>query len=449
MGIFKAYDIRGVYPSELSETIAKRIGMAYGTFINSGTVVVGRDGRASSPSLQKAIIEGLIETGCQVLDIGLIATPVLYYAIKRLKADGGVMVTASHNPPEWNGIKLCDSNSDLIGMGFGLEKVVEIYNKGSYTRRRGSIEDCSWVQEEYVSNLVRMFSLDLKVVIDVGGGSASYVASRVYEEAGCEVKLINEAVDPYFRTRSPDPDPYDLMTLKLAVKNFNADLGVAYDGDGDRAVFVDENGQGYLGDIPLAVYAYSILRETVGGKVLYDVSCSKTVEDTVRMLGGIPVMVRVGHSYMMREMEKQKAVLGGEIASHFYFGDSKVFSDATYSALRMLTIISKIDRLSRIIAKLPKYYSTPLRSIIVTQELKEPIMREVEKKISRLEGEVVKIDGVKVLFEDGWILVRPSNTKPEIKYRVEAVSEKKTLELEKLVQGVIQAAVSKYAKRRV
>lgn len=444
MGIFKAYDIRGVYPSELSETIAKHIGMAYGTFINSGTVVVGRDGRASSPSLQNAVIEGLVETGCHVLDIGLVATPVLYYAIKRLKADGGVMITASHNPPEWNGIKLCDSNSNLIGMGFGLEKVIEIYDEGSYTRRHGRTEDCSWIQDEYVSKLAREFSLDLKVVVDVGGGSASYVASRVYREAGCEVKLINETVDPYFRARSPDPDPYDLRTLKLAVKSFKADLGVAYDGDGDRAVFVDDNGHGYLGDIPLAVYAYSILRETVGGKVLYDVSCSKIVEDTVKMLGGTPIMVRVGHSYMMREMEKQKAVLGGEIASHFYFGDAKVYSDATYSALRMLDVISSIDRFSKITDRLPKYYSTPLMSIPVPEDLKNPVMKRVEETLSKLKGNIVKIDGVKILLQDGWILVRPSNTKPEIKYRAEASSEKEMLKLEELVQDIIKGAISKY-----
>ncbi len=441
VGIFKAYDVRGVYPSELSEKDAKRVGMAYGTLINGGTVVVGRDGRASSPSLQEAVIEGLVETGCHVLNIGLVATPVLYYAVKRLRADGGVMVTASHNPPEWNGIKLCDSKANLIGMGFGLERVVEIYTEGSYNTGRGKVEDCSWIQDDYIDRLAREFSLDLRVVVDVGGGSASYVASRVYREAGCMVKLINETVDPYFRCRSPDPDPYDLRVLKLAVKRFKADLGVAYDGDGDRAVFVDDRGQGYLGDIPLAVYSYNILKDVPRGRVLYDVSCSKTVEDTVRMLGGTPVMVRVGHSYMMREMERLKAVLGGEIASHFYFGDRRVYSDATYSTLRMLSIIAAEGSLSEIVGLLPKYYSTPLRSVRVPEDRREKVMINVEKEASKLKGRILRVDGVKILLNHGWILVRPSNTKPEIKYRAEADSPAMLKKLEEAALRLIENAM--------
>ncbi|RLG50217.1 MAG: phosphomannomutase, partial [Thermoproteota archaeon] len=427
MSIFRAYDVRGIYGADLTEGIAQQIGAAFGTLLGgSGKVVLGRDGRVSSPALAKAVATGLTEAGCDVLDMGLIPTPALYFGIKASKAKGGIMVTASHNPPEWNGLKICDSKARLMGMGLGLEKIKEIVEQAKFKLvGNGKVIDSKHLLEEYADFLLSKVDISkgTRVVLDPGGGSSAVLARKLFERAGCEVYVINEEIDPYFRARSPDPDPDDLEELKEEVLKREAVLGIAFDGDGDRSVFVDDMGRGIQGDLALAVYVRHYLKGKEGAKVVYEVSCTKAIEDVTREMGGKLVMCRVGHAFLMDLMLKEKALLGGEISSHFYFGDAGIYSDGLFAGLRMLEVISKGGRLSSLIDGLPKYFSTPIITVFVPDEVKFKLVKEAGLVVKEKGLKTLEIDGVRAYTKEGWFLIRASNTKPEIKIRAESTSE--------------------------
>jgi len=445
MGIFRAYDVRGIYGADLTEDIAQRIGAAFGTLLGGrGKVVLGRDGRASSPEIAKAVAAGLTEAGCDVLDMGLIPTPALYFGIRASKAKGGIMVTASHNPPEWNGLKICDSRARLMGMGLGLEKIKRIVEQSKFKLPgTGRIIDSKHLLEEYVNFLLSKVDIseELRVVLDPGGGSSAVLARKLFERAGCEVYVINEEIDPYFRARSPDPDPDDLEDLKEEVLRREASLGIAFDGDGDRSVFVDDSGSGIPGDLALAVYVKHYLKGREGAKVVYEVSCTKAIEDVTMEMGGKPVMCRVGHAFLMDLMLKERALLGGEISSHFYFGDADIYSDGLFAGLRMLEVISKEGKLSSLVDGLPKYFSTPIITVFVPDEVKFRLVEEIGAVVKERKLEILEIDGVRAYTKEGWFLIRASNTKPEIKIRAESSSEEGLENLFEIVtQVIIEAA---------
>ena len=447
MGIFRAYDVRGIYGSDLTENVAWKIGAAFGTLLEgSGKVVLGRDGRLSSPSIAKAVASGLTEAGCDVLDMGLIPTPALYFGIKASGAKGGIMVTASHNPPEWNGLKICDSKARLMGMGLGLEKIKEIVEQERFRLEgNGQIVDSRQLLEEYADFLLAKVDIaeGISVVLDPGGGSSSVLAKKLFERAGCDVYVINEEIDPYFKARSPDPDPDDLEDLKEEVLKRGASLGIAFDGDGDRSVFVDDRGRGILGDVALAVYARHFLKGRRGAKVVYEVSCTKAVEDVTKEMGCIPVVCRVGHAFLMDLMLRENAFLGGEISSHFYFGDVQIYSDGLFAGLRMLEVISKEGKLSSLIDGLPKYFSSPIVVVPVPDEVKFKLVEETGSVVRGRGLKTLEIDGVKAYTENGWFLVRASNTKPEIKIRAESKSEEGLKMLFRELSEVIKEAASK------
>ncbi|RLG46093.1 MAG: phosphomannomutase [Thermoproteota archaeon] len=447
MSIFRAYDVRGIYGADLTEDIAQQIGAAFGTLLGgSGKVVLGRDGRVSSPALAKAVATGLTEAGCDVLDMGLIPTPALYFGIKASKAKGGIMVTASHNPPEWNGLKICDSKAGLMGMGLGLEKIKEIVEQGKFKLvGNGKVIDSKHLLEEYADFLLSKVDISkgTRVVLDPGGGSSAVLARKLFERAGCEVYVINEEIDPYFRARSPDPDPDNLEELKEEVLKREAVLGIAFDGDGDRSVFVDDRGRGIQGDLALAVYVRHYLKGKEGAKVVYEVSCTKAIEDITREMGGKLVMCRVGHAFLMDLMLKEKALLGGEISSHFYFGDAGIYSDGLFAGLRMLEVISKEGRLSSLVDGLPKYFSTPIITVFVPDEVKFKLVKEAGLVVKEKGLKTLEIDGVRAYTKEGWFLIRASNTKPEIKIRAESTSEEGLKNLFGEVTKVIKEAASR------
>ncbi len=447
MSIFRAYDVRGIYGIDLTEDIAQQIGAAFGTFLgDSRKVVLGRDGRASSPAIAKAVATGLTEVGCDVLDMGLIPTPVLYFGIKASKAKGGIMVTASHNPPEWNGLKICDSKARLMGMGLGLEKIKEIVEQGKFNKGgNGKIIDSRHLLDEYADFLLSKVDIakGTSVVLDPGGGSSAVLVRKLFERAGCDVYVINEEIDSNFKARSPDPDPEDLEDLKEEVFRRGASLGIAFDGDGDRSVFVDDKGRGVFGDLALAVYVKHYLKERRGAKVVYEVSCTKAIEDVTKEMGGIPVICRVGHAFLMDLMLREKALLGGEISSHFYFGDVQIYSDGLFAGLRMLEVISKEGKLSSIIDGLPRYFATPIITVPVPDEVKFQLVEEAKTIVKRRGFETLDIDGVRAHTKEGWFLIRASNTKPEIKIRAESMSEEGLKRLFKEISLVIREAASK------
>ena len=447
MSIFRAYDVRGIYGIDLTDETAWRIGASFGTLLGPGSkVVIGRDGRTSSPSIAKALASGLKEAGCDVLDMGLIPTPALYFGIKASKADGGVMVTASHNPPQWNGLKICDSKARLMGKGLGLERIKEIFEKGSFKlEKEGKVVESRELLDEYVEFLLSKVKISpgLKVVLDPGGGSSAVLARELYERAGCDVYVINEEIDPYFRKRSPDPDPSDLDELKREVLRKGAALGIAFDGDGDRSVFVDDRGRGIQGDLALAVYAKHYLKGRTQEKVVFEVSCTKAVEDVVKEMGCIPLTCRVGHAFLMDLMLKEGAFLGGEISSHFYFGDVQIYSDGLFAGLRMLEVISKEGSLSSLVDELPNYYITPILVIPVPDEVKFKLVGEAGKIVKERGYRTLEIDGIKAYSKEGWYLIRASNTKPEIKIRAESSSKKGLEELLSELSNVIEEASSR------
>ncbi len=445
--VFRAYDIRGIYGEDIDESFAEKLGLAFGRYIGK-SVVVGWDGRKSSRSLSKALIDGLTMAGCTVYKMGLAPTPSVYYGIRKIKADGGVIVTASHNPPEWNGFKLCGRGARVICMDRGLEEVRNLFFSNIKPEGGGEVSEAGWLKDDYVNYLRSLFPLGMKArfVVDVGCGAAGTIVDRLFD--GFNAKLINNEVDPEFRCRSPEPSPEELSDLKSEVLNWNADFGVAYDGDADRSVFVDDRGEGVSGDVVLCIYAKDMLRRKPGGIVVYEVSCSMTVPRIVRSVGGIPLESRVGHAYIMDLMIEKKALLGGEISSHFYFGDVGLYSDAFYATLRMAWIVSRIGKLSLLADSVPRYCSIPAISIPVDDRLKFKVVDYTSELLGEIGVELNRIDGVKAVFDEGWLLIRASNTKPEVKVRAEATTWTGLRRIITLLRGVLEKAVERALNER-
>lgn len=433
--IFRAYDIRGIYGEDLTEETAKWIGQALGTYIG-GTgkkLVVGRDVRLSGPNLENALIEGLLSTSCYVQDIGVVPSPVLYFAIVHYDKDGGAMVTASHNPPKWNGFKLCREKGLLLAQGMGMEEIKEI----AVTKRfkfgpRGKLEKYDEAIGDYSNFVLSKVEIEreLKVAVDPGNGTCSLMTPRLFEDAGLSVIAINAEPDGNFPAHLPEPTEETLSELKKIVVKNRADFGIGFDGDGDRALFIDDKGRVISGDTALIILAMYYLKKQRGAKVLYEVSCSSSVEDVIKAHGGKPIMSRVGHAYIMDKMIQENATLGGEISSHLYFADMYGFDDALYASLKMAELLSKTEkRLSEIVDSIPRYPSTPVKVYDCPDEKKFKVVEKMTEEFREMGYEIVTIDGVKVIEPEGWFLIRASNTLPQIKMVAEAKTKEKLKQL--------------------
>ncbi|MEM0010576.1 MAG: phosphomannomutase/phosphoglucomutase, partial [Candidatus Bathyarchaeia archaeon] len=343
--IFRAYDIRGVYGIDINENIAKHVGKALGTFLGGkGKIVaIGYDVRKSSPILKKALVDGLTSAGLEVWDIGLVPTPTVYFTISHYGLDGGAIVSASHNPPEWNGFKLCKEKAMLCGWGMGLEKIRDIILSGKYIEGEEGrvLNKADEVDDIYQKFLLSKTNIRrrLKVLVDPGNGSCSQYADKILEKAGLEVVAINNTPDGSFPSRSPEPTDESLKDVKNIVTKNGFDFAVAYDGDGDRAVFVDNLGRVIEGDKMLALLIKHFIKKS-GEKVVYEVSCSKLLDDIVKEKGIIPIISKVGHSFILEKMILENAIFGGEIASHLYFRDVYGADDAVYATLKVAEMLS-------------------------------------------------------------------------------------------------------------
>jgi len=446
--IFREYDIRGKVDADLTEEVAESIGRAYGTRIRREglkRVTCSRDGRVHSLRMQNALIRGMNAAGCDVVDIGQCPTPLLYFSIVHLKSDGGVQVTGSHNPAEFNGFKMCVRTSTLYGPQIqGLRRMIE---EGDFTSGLGVL-DTADVVTPYLALMREQIRLvrPLRVVLDGGNGVAGEVAPRAFDQAGCEVTPLFCDVDGTFPHHHPDPTvPENLQTLRATVLEQSADVGMAYDGDGDRLGVVDEKGGILFGDQLLMIFARSVLKEHPGSAVIGEVKCSKTLYEDIARHGGRPIMWKTGHSLIKKQMREVNAQLAGEMSGHLFFADRYFgYDDGIYASLRLAEIMAAADRpLSRFLEDVPKTFSTPEIRVECPDDRKFAIVEEA-KRWFRERYDIIDVDGVRVVFPDGWGLIRASNTQPVLVLRFEADTAERldaireTVEnrLEKIVRGI-------------
>lgn len=443
--IFRKYDIRGIVDTEITDEITSGIGRAFGSLmIREGrrTIAVGRDCRHSSERFRDHVVQGLVSTGCNIIDVGMVPTPLLYFAIHYMEIDGGVMITASHNPPEYNGFKLCRGTLSLFDEE--ILGIRDIIAKGDFEEGEGFIREQD-VLEIYIKKMKENISLErpLRVAVDGGNGVAGIAAPRLYRELGCEVTELYTDPDGDFPNHHPDPTVVENVTdLIEEVKSGGYDLGIGFDGDGDRVGIVDRDGTLLFGDQLMVLLSREVLARLPGSTIIFDVKCSQNLVDDIKRHGGVPLMWRTGHSFIKTKLAETGAPLAGEMSGHVFFNDRFYgYDDAVYAGARLMEIAAADGRsFLEMMSDLPPVFNTP--------EIKFPCPEErkfsaVEKITEHFKGsyEVIDIDGVRVNFGDGWGLARASNTTPYIVLRFEAQSAERLEEIEKLITGV----VAKYA----
>ena len=423
--IFRQYDIRGVAARDLTDETIELLGKAFGTYVKdsgSSKVIIGRDNRLSSARLRDAMTGGLTAAGCDVVDIGLVVTPLLYYARVHYGIDGGVMITGSHNPPDENGFKLALGNGTIYGDE--IQKLKHMMTAGSFSSGRGRLEELDAVPPylALLKDKIRLGPRKLKVAMDCGNGTASLFARQILESWGCEVIPLYCDSDGSFPNHQPDPvKTANLAELRKAVMDTGADLGLAFDGDADRIGVVDESGGIIWGDMLMCLYWREIMARHPGAQAIIEVKCSQALVDEVVRLGGRPFFYKTGHSLIKAKMKEIGAVFTGEMSGHMFFADEYYgFDDAFYAAGRLLRILSNSrEPLSNMIAQIPKYYSTAETRVPCPDQDKFKVVNGLVERFKR-DHEVIDVDGVRVLFGDGWGLVRASNTQPVLVARCEA-----------------------------
>ena len=441
--IFREYDIRGIADTDLTDDVILAIGRAFGERLRDkgkSSVAVGRDVRLSSPRIRAALIEGLLEHGLRVIDVGQVPTPALYFAVLKTGADAGAMVTGSHNPIEYNGLKLSDGISSLHGPE--IQDIGKRAMKAAAGGTRGTLETLN-VDDEYLDDLASRIKLarPLKVVCDPGNGAASILGPAFLRKLGCDVDAIFDVPDGRFPNHLPDPTVPKLMeSLMARVKATGADLGIGFDGDADRVGAVDEKGRLLFGDQTLALYAADVLSRKPGSPVIFEVKCSQGLVEWIQAKGGQPVMWKAGHSLIKAKMRETHAPLGGEMSGHMFFADEfPGYDDALYGAGRLLRIVAaSSQRLSAMVDALPqaKYVSTPELRYDCTDAAKFAIVDAV-REYFRARYDVVDVDGVRVQFGDGWGLIRASNTQPVLVLRFEAKSRDRLQAIAREVSDVL------------
>lgn len=426
--VFKEYDIRGVADADLTTGAIETIGKAFGTYIQRATgrdkVVVGRDVRLSSDRFFAAVTSGLLSTGCHVVDVGVVPTPALSFALEDVLADGGVMVTASHNPAEFNGLKLQVGPYPLAGEA--LQHVERLIAKNQYETGKGSVERMD-VLPRYLGCIRERVHprRRLRVVVDGGNGTAGVAGSQLIEDLGCEVIRLYCEADGRFPNHEPDPlVEENISELKATVVRESADMGIGFDGDGDRLGVVDEKGTMVLPDKYVALLARDFLASGPG-KVVLDVRCSQSLIDDVAAHGGIPLVTRCGNAYILQKMRQENAVLGVELSGHVFFNDPPLnFDDALLAAGKLVEYLSKTQQpFSELVRGLPQYYSSPEMRIPCPETEKFSIVESIKESFIETH-EVIDIDGARIKFDGGWALVRGSNTQPVLSVRMEGRTEK-------------------------
>ena len=439
--IFREYDIRGLVGQDLTAEVVEQLGLGLGTATRRQglrRVVVGRDCRLSSTGFFDALARGLCATGCDVLDIGVVPTPLTYFAANTIPVDGLTMITGSHNPPEYNGFKVGVGKTTFWGRE--IQQLRELIEAGRFEKGHGSIRtwDIAGPYQEFVAQDVRVGPRQLKVVVDAGNGVGGAVAVPLFKRLGFEVVPIFCEMDGRFPNHHPDPTIVENMReLARVVAEEQADLGIAYDGDADRLGVVDENGAILWGDELTLLFARELLKVEPGAAIVGEVKCSMRLYDGIAKAGGRPIMWKAGHSLIKAKMKEEHALLAGEMSGHIFWRHSYFgFDDAVYSSARLLEILSHEKRpLSQLLADVPKTFATPELRVETEEEKKFEIVRRTVAHFKAAGNQVVDVDGVRVVFPDGWGLVRASNTQPILVLRFEATTEKRLGEIRALVEG--------------
>ena len=426
--IFKAYDIRGIVDKSLTPDITRQIGQAFGSEALSrgvDSVVIARDGRLSGPALSKALSAGLLASGCNVIDIGMVPTPVLYFATYELATGTGIMITGSHNPPEYNGLKMVMSGETLAG-----DRIQDLKQRilaGRFSSGHGVLSEKD-IKSAYSQRILSEGKLcrELHAVVDCGNGVASEIAPELLSKLGCKVTPLYCQTDGSFPNHHPDPSqPDNLIDLIKAMHDTGADIGLAFDGDGDRLGVVTPEGKIIWPDRQLILYARDILKQIPGAHIIYDVKCSQTVDAEIRRAGGKPEMWKTGHSFIKARLRESGAELAGEMSGHVFFNDHWYgFDDGLYAAVRLLHILANDERSATdIFAELPDTTNTPELGLNMAEGEHYKLINELIANADFPDAKVNKIDGLRVDFDNGFGLVRASNTTPKLVLRFEADNE--------------------------
>jgi phosphomannomutase/phosphoglucomutase len=450
--IFREYDIRGIAATELPDTGIELLGQAIGTYLHrrgGKKLALGRDTRLSSPRLHDALLRGLLASGQDVVDVGIVPTPVLYYSVFHLPADGGVMITGSHNPPEFNGFKVVSGTSTIYGDA--LREIFHLMESGDLDEGSGSVREADTVTP-YVAEIASQFNFArrVRVVVDAGNGTGGPVMHRILERLNTEATEMFFEMDGRFPNHHPDPTvPANLQALINKVVETGADVGIAFDGDTDRIGAVDETGRVIYGDQLMILYGREILARKPGAVFIGEVKCSQLMYDDLAARGGYPIMWKTGHSLIKAKMKEAHAELAGEMSGHMFFADRYYgYDDALYAACRLIEIIAASrEPLSAHFTGLPKTVVTPEIRFDCPDEVKFAVVERAGEQL-RSRYKTVDVDGARVLFPEGWGLVRASNTQPVLVMRFEASTQELLNQYRSEVEAVVAQAVDSVYRER-
>ncbi|MGQ9678095.1 MAG: phosphomannomutase/phosphoglucomutase [bacterium] len=444
--IFREYDIRGKAEADLTDDVVYRLGQAFATFIQKKGIyqcVVGRDVRLSGPRIEKALTEGLLTTGVDVIQIGVVPTPVFYFSFFHLNLDAGIMITASHNPPDENGFKIGLEKTTIYGEKIQLLR--RFAEDGKFYIGKGKLEKCD-VIEPYIDMCLSKIKIPkpLRVVFDPGNGAVGVLLDRLIDKTPIEPIFINLEPDGSFPAHLPDPTvpAYLEQAIKL-LKETGADCGIGYDGDGDRIGVIDENGNTIYGDRILALFAREIIARHPGAKIVFEVKCSQGLIEYIKKLGGVPVMWKTGHSLIKAKMKSEGALIAGEMSGHMFFADDYYgYDDAIFASLKLSRLLADAKKpLSELVSEIPYYYATPEIRLKIESPDADRRKFEIVSDLKAQFGnrfEVIDIDGVRVVFPDGWGLIRASNTQPILVLRFEAKTQERLQEIKLLFYELLR-----------
>ena len=435
--IFREYDIRGLFPHELNHGLVYRLGRALGTYFHDKgayTISLGRDCRLSSPDLARWLSKGLLASGMRVVDVGTVPTPILYFSLHHLSVDGGIQITGSHNPPEFNGFKICLGHASVYGKE--IQGIREIAESDQFTAGNGAIEKTS-VYDSYVEHAVSNIHpgpVPLKAVVDGGNGVAGPAAVEIYRRLGFEIYPLFCDPDGRFPNHHPDPTlPENLQSLIKSVHQKKADVGIAFDGDGDRIGVVAPEGRIIPADHLMMIFARDLLTRHKGAKVIGDVKCSQALFDDISAHGGNPIMWKSGHSLTKSKMQEEGALLAGELSGHIFFGERYFgYDDAIYAGARLLEILSRTPNgFETLLSNIPHSVNTPEIRLPCPESEKFKIVEAIAEQFRREQSviDVIDLDGARILMKGGWGLIRASNTQAVLVLRFEAENETRLEEI--------------------
>lgn len=444
--IFREYDVRGLADSDLNDTTVLLLGKAIGTFTRrkgGKTFTVGRDCRLSGPRIRTALVQGLLSTGLDVIDIGLVPTPLLYFSVFHLNADGGVQITGSHNPPEHNGFKICVGKTTIHGSD--VQELKRLITTNDFETGNGTLKEAD-VKSSYAETIKKSVSkpLSLKVVIDSGNGTAGVVAPSLFRALGCEVIELLSEPDGSFPNHPPDPTVSESQVfLSEEVKRHRASVGIGFDGDADRLVAIDATGRALFGDELLVLYARRLLRDNPGATVISEVKASNRLFQDIDRHGGKGVLWKTGHSLIKAKMKETGALLAGEMSGHMFFKDRYYgFDDAIYAAVRLFEILAEEKKTPlELLGDLPPSFCTPEIRMDCSDEKKFAVVSKTKQILEASGHKVNPIDGARIEYPDGWGLVRASNTQAVLVLRFEATSEKRLKEIQNEIESTVHKVI--------